>query len=92
MGNRRPLKPKLRPEYEFQSMEECEESDKYGGMHRVEPTKWPPKAEHGELRPYASARCTRCGCHCLAYADNNPDESGIEVVIPEKKVREKVTA
>lgn len=89
---RRPLKKKLPSDYEFADDAECESSEKYGGLHRVEPsaTQWPPKAKHGEPDPYVSLRCTRCGCWCLTYADNDPDKSGIEVVLPDRKPKEKV--
>lgn len=92
---RRKIIEKPKPEYEFASVAECEESPKYGGLHRIEPTQWPPKAQHGELRPYISARCVRCGGWCIAYGDNDPDESGIEVIAPDKKAtkpREAATA
>ena len=89
---RRQLKPRPNPAYEFSSMEECEESPKYGGLHRIEPSQWPPKAQHGEARPTLAARCTRCGCNCIVSGDNDPDVSGIEVVLPEKKVKEPVPA
>lgn len=89
---RRRIVEKPRPEYEFASVAECEESSKYGGNHRIEVTQWPPKAQHGEERPSLSARCTRCGGWCIVYGDNDPNESAIEVVPPERKAKEALPA
>lgn len=85
MAGRRPLKPRANPEYIFASVAECEESEQYGGLHQIEPSQWPPKAQHGEARPTISARCLRCGGHCIVSGDNDPQESGIEVVQQMKK-------
>lgn len=89
---RRQLRPIVKAKYEFASKDECETDPKYDGLHLIEPTQWPPKSQHGEDRPYASAQCVRCGTWCLAYTDNDPDQSGIDVVIPKKDVKEKVLA
>ena len=91
MARRQLVAPKKR-EYELESVAECETSPKYDGLHLIEPTRWPPKAEHGEDRPYTSARCVHCGGWCIAYADNDPQDSGIEIAIPKKDVKEKVPA
>ena len=89
---RRAVKSKPQSAYEFSSVAECEESDKYDGLHLLEPTQWPPKANHGEARPYATGRCLRCGGHLIAYVDNDPNASGVDVQLPVVVKKEKVPA
>ena len=80
---RRPIPPKPPRLYEYASMEECEES---GTLHRAEVKQWPPqRSRSGEANPHISTRCTRCGCHLLVYGDNDPENSGIDVVVLEKE-------
>jgi len=75
---RRPVKPKpIRP-YRYETLEECEEA----GLHRAEVTQWPPPRLSGEARPHLSVRCALCGCHLLVYGDNDPEQSGVEVIPP----------
>lgn len=85
MAGRRPRRASMHPEFEFASDVECEESDKYGGRHLIEPSVWPPKAQHGETNPTLAARCKRCGSTCIVTGDNDPEDSGIEVVIPRRE-------
>ena len=81
---RRPIPMKVPKPYQYASMEECEES---GNVHRAEVKQWPPpRSRTGEPNPFLSTRCTRCGCHLLVYGDNDPENSGIEVVVLEKEV------
>lgn len=68
-------------------MEECEESDKYNGLHRIEVTTWPPRPKGDEPHPTTSSRCTRCGCWAIVDKDNDPEQSGIEVVVLEREKR-----
>ena len=76
-----PVKP-VRP-YEFETIEQCEES---GTLHRAEVKTWPPpRTAAGEPNPYVSTRCTRCGGNLLVYSNNDPENSGIEVVVLEKE-------
>lgn len=80
---RRPIPPKVPRPYQYATIEECEES---GNLHRAEVKTWPPqRTRTGEPNPFTAARCTRCGCNLLAYGDNDPDNSGIEVVVLEKE-------
>ena len=80
---RRPIPPKPVRPFEFETIEECEES---GKLHRAEARVWPPpRSRAGEQTPHLSTRCTRCGGHLLVYGDNNPDDSGIEVVVLENE-------
>ena len=78
---RRPLAVKPKPQYEYASMQECEESGVR--LHRLETKQWPPKSLHGEPMPHAAGLCTRCGCNLIAYGHNDPEQSGLEVVVLE---------
>ena len=83
---RRPIPEKKPKSHEFQSIEECEES---GKLHRAEVKQWPPpRTRSGEANPFVSTRCTRCGGHLLVYGDNDPDNSGIEVIVMESERKE----
>ncbi|MBI2508716.1 MAG: hypothetical protein HYV99_01565 [Betaproteobacteria bacterium] len=84
---RRAPRPKRNPEYEFQSIEECEESEKYGGFHRVEVVDWPPRPKGDEARPCVFPRCTRCGGYVPVYGDNDQERTGVEVVVIEREKR-----
>ena len=86
MARRQP-RPKRNPEYEFQSIEECEESEKYGGFHRVEVVDWPPRPKGDEARPCVFRPCTRCGGNVGVYGDNDPERTGVEVVVMERERR-----
>lgn len=80
---RRPILPKPVRPFEFETIEQCEES---GQLHRALVRVWPPtRSRAGEAVPVLSTRCTRCNGHLLVYGDNNPDESGYEVVVLEAK-------
>ena len=84
---RRPIPPKPTRPYEYETIEECEES---GKLHRAEVKTWPPpRSRAGEPNPFISTRCTRCGGHLLVYGDNDPDNSGVEVIVLEKAPAEK---
>lgn len=64
----------------------CETSDETGRVHRVEPEVWPPPKKRGKTMDDdpASLRCVHCGSVCLVYPDNDPEQSGIEVIPPKK--------
>ena len=84
---RRPIVPKLVRAYKYQSDTECEES---GELHLLEVKTWPPqRSRSGEANPHVSGRCARCNCHLLAYGDNDPNASGIEVKVLEKELSAK---
>ena len=84
---RRNLRPRVKSKYEFQSVEECETDDKYGGFHRVEVMDWPPRPKGDEPRPCIFPTCTRCGGHIPVYGDNDPERTGVEVVVLERERR-----
>ena len=71
----------LRPPglYQYPNHIACEEA----GNHVIELTVWPPKIRAG-VDPTVSARCTKCGCWCQVSPDNDPEHSGIEIVVPTK--------
>lgn len=83
---RRPIPPKPVRPYQYETIEQCEES---GELHRAEVKTWPPpRSRAGEAVPFLSTRCTRCGGHLLVYADNDPNASGIEVVVLEPEAKQ----
>ena len=54
---RRPIPVKPVKPYQYETIEECEES---GTLHRAEVKTWPPpRTAAGEPNPYVSTRCTR---------------------------------
>ena len=82
-----PVRP-VRP-YKYETIEQCEES---GELHRAEVKTWPPpRSRAGEANPFLSTTCTRCGGNLLVYGDNDPNQSGIDVVVvePESKLVKK---
>ena len=82
---RRPVVAKPQKAYPYQSDTECEQAEETGGRHLLEAKTWPPqRTRAGEPNPYISGRCARCNCHLLVYADNDPEQSGIEVKVPDK--------
>lgn len=81
---RRPIVPKPVRVYRYDSIEQCEQAEETGGLHRAEVKTWPPaRSRAGEANPSVSTRCSHCGGHLLVYGDNNPEASGIEVIVPE---------
>lgn len=87
---RRAIAPKPQRQYPYQSDTECEEAMETGGRHLLEVKTWPPqRTRAGEANPYLSGRCARCNCHLLVYADNDPEQSGIEVKVLEKEPHKK---
>ena len=61
----------------------CETSVETGGLHRVEPAVWPPRKKRGVATDDAvSLSCVHCGAVCLVYPDNDPESSGIDVIVP----------
>ena len=82
---RRAIAPKPVRQFPYQSDAECEQAEETGGRHLLEAKTWPPpRSRAGEPNPYISGRCARCNCHLLVYADNDPEQSGIEVKVPDK--------
>ena len=87
---RRQLVAKAPAKYEFKNDEECETSPKYGGNHLVKPPYWPPRAQtKGDDDPYMALRCERCGSWCITHKSNDPEQTMIEVEIPEKPKKDK---
>ena len=86
---RRPIVQKRPDQYKYKDDVECETS---GEPHRVEPKVWPPRQKGDELNPTVALTCTRCGCNCMVDARTTVEDNGIEVVMPERKVKEKATA
>ena len=87
----RPPAPKITKLFEFDTKEECEESDPLpsGAHHRVIVKVWPPpRSREGEHNPSLRVRCTRCNCHATLYGNNNPIQSDWDVVL-EKPPAEK---
>lgn len=79
---RRAIQPKPVRTYPYQSDTECEEAEETGGRHLLEAKVWPPtRSRAGEAISFVSGRCARCNCHLLVYADNDVEQSGIEVKV-----------
>jgi len=84
---RRPAKPRVIPQYLYTSLEDCEDpGNDTKGLHLAQAKTWPPRRTNaGEPDPYIGCVCARCGCNLVVYASNNPEQSGIEVVVPDSK-------
>ena len=60
----------------------CETSAETGGLHRVETDTWPPVKRRGmPSDDIAWYRCVLCGTNVGVYPDNDPELSGIEVIV-----------
>ncbi len=93
---RRPARPRPEPsKYRHQTdthagaeraIDKCETDETTGGLHRVEVSVWPPRRKRGQIADDSVAHhCVYCGCVCVLYPDNKPEESGIDVVVLEPK-------
>jgi len=71
---------------------QCEESEPY---HVVRPTlsQWPPRsANMDDSNPSTAIQCELCGCWNVVYADNDPDRTGVLVLLPEQHKAKAVVA
>ena len=80
---RRPAPPADPSAYLYKNLEECETK----GNHRATPLAWPPVAKNSMEKASMELRCDLCGCHLIVSADNDPDRTGIDIVIPVRQAK-----